>query len=69
MVNFGNGTLENQFFGNYGMLEIYVNVLAGLFLLVSSLATITVSLSYGRSIKNEITPDRVINWSWRYQTS
>ena len=54
MVDFEEGVLVGQFFGNYGMLEIYVNVLAGVFLLFASLAAIILTISYGRSLRSEI---------------
>lgn len=54
MVNFENGMLEAQLPGNFGMHEIYVNVLAGLFLCAASLAVIVVSLGYGRAMKDRV---------------
>jgi hypothetical protein len=54
MVNFENGMLEVQLLGNFGMHEIYVNVLSGLFLYVASLVVIVVSLGYGRVMKDRV---------------
>jgi hypothetical protein len=54
MVNFEDGVLAAQFFGNYGMVEIYVNILAGMFLLASSLAAIAMTISYGMGLKSEV---------------
>lgn len=54
MANFENGMLVPQFLGNYGMHEIYVNVLSGLFLYVASLTVIVVSLGYGRVMKDRV---------------
>lgn len=54
MVNFENGMVVAQFFGNYGMLEIYVGIFSGLFLYLSSLAVIFVSLGYGKVMKDRV---------------
>lgn len=54
MVNIESGVLTGQFFGNYGMVEIYVNILAGLFLFVASLAAVTMNLSYARRLSGEL---------------
>ncbi|MBU2559589.1 hypothetical protein KKA03_01685 [archaeon] len=54
MVNFENGMLAAQLQGNFGMHEIYISILAGLFLYVSSLVVIVVSLGYGRVMKDRV---------------
>ena len=54
MVSFENDVLVPQFLGNYGMHEIYVNALAGLFLYAASLAVIVISLGYGRVMKDRV---------------
>lgn len=54
MVSFEDGVLGSQLFGNYGMFEIYVEILSGLFLYAASLAVIVVSLGYGRVMKDRV---------------
>ena len=46
--------LESQLLGNYGMLEVYVELLAGGFLFFASLAAILMSLSYGRVMRDRV---------------